>query len=145
MIDIYVKSGVIFNDTHKKHKNVMAFIWISSRFKWLKALQVNYDISRFQLEASGLTHALHHIKDKFRKKPIRIHTDSCFIHQTLERSKNGFKRRSKLEAVEILRFTFSRFPHIKVIRPHNNDPHWQELVHVYQECGLDDIILDEKE
>ena len=153
MLAVYVKSGVVERkDGRKKVKrNVVAIILQATRYRRLKTLHLP-EMTKPQLAAVALTFALNHIKPKFRKKRIKIFTDSAFLHQVTKQDRKGnYVVGSRLEPVLVLRDTLDRFPDTKLYLPAKDkkkkwkDENWEELMHVYQECGLDDIILDEDE
>jgi len=153
MIAVYVKAGVFERkDGRKKVKrHAVAIILQATRYRRLKTLHFP-EMTKPQLDAVALTFALNHIKQKFRKKRIKIFSDSAFIHQTTKQDRQGnYVTGSGLEPVLVLRDTLDRFTDAKIVMPTKDkkkkwkDENWEELLHVYQECGLDDIILDEEE
>lgn len=148
MIDVYVKAGHIYtgNRGNKTKKNIVAMIITSSKFRWTKTFQIDEDLTRFQLECFGVIIALNHIRHKFRKKEIRVLTDSHFIQQMTSCNKyNEYTKNSKLEMVDDMRLVINRFTNIRFKKPLKKDENWEELEHIYTECGHDDIILNEKE
>ena len=149
MIDIYIKSGFVYagKKGRKSCKKVIALTIASSRFKRSKTLQINDDITRFKLEATAVIFALGHIKDKFRKKDIRIHTDSHFLIQMAQRdAKSGeFVCRTKLQAIEWMRDTIMRYPNLRIVKLNHEHPLWTQTAKMYDDCGFDDIMTDHTE
>jgi len=121
MIDIYIKSGILYAGKRgqKQPKYVISTILNASRFRILKALQIDKKITKPQLEILGIIYALKHVRDKFRKKNIRVFMDSVFLHHIviIDEKTQRFKSRTKLEIARILRDILKRFPNIKFLRP----------------------------
>ena len=146
MIDVYVKSGHVFDkENNTGPKSSVAVILNSMRYRWLRTRRVADTMSRFEVEAIGLYFGLSHIRKKFRKKKIRIYSDSVYLQQLLAKTDGEYNTKTKLEVGIMLRNSMDRFPNIKFLEPKLTDENWEELQTVYLECGLDDIVLDENE
>ena len=133
-IEVYTKSGII-ND-----QPVSAFILKSHRHKWLKTQKFDTHVTKKQADSLGLIWALKHIKTKHKKKKIIIYTDSEYMTEFL----SDLNKSSSVNSTKSLRDCLSEFVEWEV-KPFPLNELSEELNHIYQECGLDGIELEEKE
>ena len=138
MIEIYLQSGFVTK------KPIVALILQSSRYRWLKAEQINQHVTNKQLDSLAAIYALNHVRNKHRKKKVILYTNSEYLHQFLVKEGKEYKTAlTSVKATANLRDIIDTFLDIKVAKLIQND-NTEELIHVYKECGLDDIILNEK-
>jgi ribonuclease HI len=141
MIEVYCKSGILDNK-----QRTISFIIKSSKYKWLRAMNVNNggNLTQNQLESIGLLFALNHIKSKYRKKKVVVYTDSYYLTNALAKKNGEFINKTNVYATDGLRSFMGSFNNLK-IKEFPEDEHRDELIHVYTECGLDNIELNEKD
>jgi ribonuclease HI len=139
MIDIYIKSGLVSD------KPVIAFILKSRKYRWLKTCLVKQKLTKKQIESMGVIYALKHIKPKYYKKKIKLYLDSQYLMTMLAMNGRQYKvNNSSVLITKDLRDFMMRFNNLKIDKM-NECEDVEELIHVYKECGLDDIELNEKE
>ena len=138
MIEIYAKSGIL------KKTPVVSIILSSSKYRWVKSFQWKEEVTKPFIEAIGLYYALKHIKSKFMKKDITVYVDSPYLMNALEKKDDKYVNNTKLEAMERLRNKIDSFHNITISEMPDNESA-EELDHIYLECALDGIEIDEKD
>lgn len=140
MISIYLKSGVI------KKQSAICMILKSQKFKWTKAYKIddkflpdNSYSKSIVIDSIAALYSLKHIKDKHRKKNIIIYTDSKNIHGFIK------LKNSKIEAVDRVVDFKNSFNNVVIKKLNKKCEFKDELEHLFIECALDDIEVDEKE
>lgn len=118
---------------------------MSGKHRWLMTKRLdNIKLSKKEIEALGCIVALSHIKPKFIRRQIELFTDSSYIYSMLDSNKKGFKRpHTSVPLMEILRGMVLRYSDFQIKRMNDKDDNKEELLHVYQECGLDKLELTE--
>lgn len=145
LIDIYVKTGTL------KGNSVISLILKSQKFKWTKAHKVNKNLpdnsftKSIFLDAMGVVYAAKHIKNKYKKKKVVLYNDSSHILNALKTKNGEFINNTKFEIIRDVRNIIGTFNNIKVKKFNKKCEFKEELDHIFIECALDDIEIDEKE
>lgn len=138
-MEVFIKSGIV-------EKNpVISMIMKYQKHRWLKTHLIKEDMTKSKIEAVGLLYALRHIKPKYHKKKIKVYTDSHYLKEALQKKKGKYKNKTSVAVMESLRDYVDGFPNITLHNFPDGCEDCEELMHVYLECGLDGIELDEKE
>ena len=144
MIEIYVKSGTI------KGKSAISFILKSQKHKWIKAFCVNKNLPEnsftksIALDSVAVICSLRHIKNKYKKKKVTVYSDSSHVLSALKTKGDEYVNKTKISAIENLRDLTSTFHNISIKKLPDKCEHRDELEHIFIECALDDIELNEK-
>ena len=140
MIHLYVQAGLVTK------KPVVAFILKSPKYTWLKTKLLKHKLTKKQTECLGALMALKHIAPKFRKNAMILVLTSPYLLKMLEQDKDRcyVHERSSVQAMNVLRDALLSYPSL-MIQTMEDDKYKEELMHVYTECGLDNIELDEKD
>lgn len=140
MIELYVKSGLI------RKKPVIAFILKAPKHRWLKTKVLEDNLTKKQLESMGCLIALSHIKRKHYKDNATIYTDSTYLLDILDMDADGnfIRQNTSVDITKHLRYLIKDMGRIQIMQM-PDDEDCEELHHVYQECGLDHIELEEKD
>ena len=135
-----------------KGNSVVSLILTSQKYKWTKAFRVDKNLpdnsftKSIVLDAVGLLYATKHIKDRYRKKKVIVHSDSSHISNALKTEENGeYVNKTKIEAVDNLRDSIGTFNDISLKVFKEDCEYKEELEHIFIECALDQIEIDEKE
>jgi ribonuclease HI len=145
MISIYMKCGTL------EKSPAICFILKSQKYKWTKANKIKIKLPEnsftksIAVDALGLIYALKHVKNKYKRKKVSIYTDSNHIHTSLERKNDKFINNTKIEIVNRLRDVTCAFSDIDVRNFDENCEFKEELEHIFIECALDEIELNEKD
>ena len=146
MISIYLKCGVL------KKSPVICFILKSQKYQWTKANQIKTELPdnsftrSITIDMMGLMYALKHVKNKYKRKKVSIYTDSSHIHSSLKRNENNeFINKTKIEIVDRLRNIMCAFSDVEIKNFNEQCKFKEELEHIFVECALDEIEIDEKE
>ena len=140
MINIYIKSGLI------RKQPIVAFILQHDKYRWLKTNIIHYKLTLKEIESLSILIALKHIQDKYICKPINIYVDSEYLLSMLKRDNNNeyIQLNSSVNISKHLREIILDL-NVNIYSIDHTSDNYQELNHVYQECGLDHIELNEKE
>lgn len=146
MINIYIKAGTL------KHNSVITIILKSQKYKWTKAFRVEKDLpdnsftKSIALDALGTTYALKHIKDRYRKKKVVVYNDSSHILTALKTDKEGiYTNKTKITVIDNLRDVVGTFNNLVFEKFSDKCECQKELEHLFVECALDKIEIDEKD
>ena len=145
MIRIFVKAGTIQGHA------ALVFILDSQKHRWTKAHKITQDLPQntftksILLESVGIMFALKHIKNKNKKKKIIIYIDSKFILSALEHKDDKFTTKTSNLAVKRLRDVVGCFNDLQFENFIDDYAEFkQDLEHIFIECALDNIEIDEK-
>jgi len=146
LINVYVKTGTL------KGNSVISLILTSQKYKWTKAFKVKKDLPQNSftksvvLDALGLLYAIKHIKDRYRKKKVVVYDDSSHIINALKQTEEGiFINKTKIEIVDNLRDSVGTFNDLSLKKFNEECEYKEELEHIFIECALDHIEIDEKD
>ena len=145
MINIYTKAGTL------KGNSIISIILKSQKYRWVKAFRINQDLPKnsftksVTLDALGILYALKHIKDRYKKKKVILYSDSTHISSALNTKHGEYVNKTKIHAIECLRDVIGTFSNITVKNFSNKCEHKDELEHIFVECALDRIEIDEKD
>lgn len=138
MIKIYIKAGIVSD------KSVLAVVLKSQKHRWLKT-SILPNMTKKQIESFSIICALSHMGKKHRKKKITIYMDSDYITSMIHKDKCGnYTKNTSVYMTKLMRDIMDEYGSLSISPTPNNDD-MEELVHVYKECGLDGIELDEKD
>jgi hypothetical protein len=145
MITIFTKSGTL------KGNSAVAIILKSQKHKWTKSVKVasmlpdNSFSKSIVLDAIAILHSLKHIKSKYKKKKVIVYNDSIHIMSALKKEEDKFVNKTKLNAIEALRDTVGTFNNLEIKQFPKKCEYVEELNHLFIECALDKIEIDEKD
>lgn len=146
MINIYVKSGTL------KGNSVVSLILKSQKYKWTKAFRIDENLpdnsftKSITLDALGVLYALKHVRDRYKKKKIIVYNDSSHISTALKTTEDGeYINKTKINAVDYLRDFVGTFNNLSFENFSEKCEYKEELDHIFIECALDQIEIDEKD
>jgi len=145
LIDIYIKTGTL------KGNSVVTLILKSQKYKWTKAFKINKQLpdnaytKSICLDTIGTIYAIKHLKNKYRKKKITIYNESSHISNALKMEDGEFKNNTKFEIINNMRDLIGTFSDVEIKEFDEKCEFKEELEHIFIECALDDIEIDEKE
>jgi O-succinylbenzoate synthase len=145
MISVYAKSGVL------EETPVVSFILESQKHTWTKAHQVKYELPsnsfsrKVAMDAMGILYALKHIKRKYKKKKVTVYCDSAHVLTALQKKDGEYINKTSIDLVEKLRDHMDSFNNIESKPFIDECPKLEDLEHIFVECALDGIEIDEKD
>lgn len=147
MINVYIKTGTT------KGQSAIAIILESQKHKWTKSFKIDRNLpsdafSRYiVLESIGALYALKHIKNKYKKKKVVLHTSSDHIISSLKKvNDKKYANKTKIDSINDLRDVVGGFNNIKLKKFNKSTKEQEdELEHLFLECAIDNIQIDEKE
>ena len=148
MINIYTKSGTL------KGVSVISIILKSQKYKWTKAFRVDHKLpdnsftKSIILDALSVLYALKHVRDRYRKKKVVVHNDSNRIALALKTNddeEGEYTNKTSIQIIEYLRDMSGTFSNLSLDEFSEKCEHKKELEHIFIECALDNIELDEKD
>ena len=124
----------------------------SQKYQWTKAFRIERNLpdnsftKSVTLDALSVLYALKHIKDRYRKKKVVIYSDSTHITSALKTNEEGkYTNKTKIHAIECLRDVAGTFSGMSVSEFQDKCNYKEELEHIFIECALDKIEIDEKD
>lgn len=149
MISIYVRAGTL------KGNSVISVILKSQKYKWTKAFRINQNLPEnsftksITLDALGVLYALKHVKDRYRKKKVIVYNDSIHITSALKTEGEGedekYINKTKIQTINNLRDSVGTFNNLLFKNFTKKCEYKDELEHIFIECALDKIEIDEKD
>lgn len=145
MINLYLKSGTL------KGHSVITLILKSQKHKWTKAFKIKSDLPEnsytksITLDAIGTLYGLRHIKEKYKKKKVTIYTDSSHVHLALKTKGDKYINKTRIKSINNLRDFIGTFGNISIKKFFDKCEYKNELEHIFIECALDNIEIDEKD
>lgn len=134
-----------------KGNPAISIILKSQKHKWTKAFLINKDLptnsftKSITLDALSLLYALKHIKDRYRKKKVSVYSDSAHIMAALKSMRGKYINKTKIHTIECLRDAIGTFSNISINKFPKKCSYKEELEHIFIECALDKIEIDEKD
>jgi len=145
LINIYVKAGTL------KGSSTVSIILKSQKYRWTKTFLINQNLPNnsftksVTLDALGMLFALKHIKNRYRKKKVVVYSDSGHIKSALKVKDDEYINKTKIQVIENLRDTIGTFSNLSVQDFSEKCEYKEELEHMFIECALDKIEIDEKD
>jgi len=146
LINIFLKTGSL------KGNSVVSLILKSQKYKWTKTFRIEKNLpdnsftKSITLDALGLLYALKHVKDRYRKKKVIVYGSSSHISTALKTTEDGeYVNNTKIQVVDNLRDSVGTFNNLNFSDFSDNCEFQEELEHLFIECALDKIEIDEKD
>jgi hypothetical protein len=145
LINIYIKAGTI------KGNSVISLILKSQKYKWTKTFRIEENLPKnsftksITLDALCMLYALRHVKDRYRKKKVLVYSDSSHLIGALKKKNGEYTNKTKIGMIDNLRNYIGTFSNLHIKNFTKECEYKEELEHIFVECALDQIEIDEKD